>query len=69
MKKRIFLTAIWAYVAWYAAVLVAAFLGVTEAIGPIVGALVAAIVWFAPHGMPALRERSATSGAGFRARP
>ena len=68
MKKRIFLTAIWAYVAWYAAVFVAAFLGITEAIGPIVGALVAAIVWFAPHHMPAVRERSATSSSGYTAR-
>ena len=69
MKKRIFLTAIWAYVAWYAAVFVAAFFGITELIGPIVGALVAAIVWFAPHRMPALRESSSTSASEYSVRP
>lgn len=51
MKKRIFLTVIWAYVAWYATVFAAAYLGLTEAIGPIVGALVGAMIWFAPLGV------------------
>lgn len=67
MKKRIFLTLIWAYVAWYAAVLVGAYLGVSEAIGPIIGALVAALVWFAPLG--ARRGVESATASAYRSSP
>jgi hypothetical protein len=43
MKKRIFATFMWFYVGWYGGAILAEFLGVSPALGPIVGAAAAAL--------------------------
>jgi len=44
MKKRVVTVTLWFYVAWYAAALVAFTFGLPAAIGPIFGAIVAAVL-------------------------
>ena len=43
MKKRIFAAFLWFYVFWYAGALLANFIGVSQALGPIIGATAAAL--------------------------
>lgn len=49
MRKRLLITALWFYAGWYGAAFVAGFTGMSEAIGPITGAVLAAIVVRPPH--------------------
>ena len=69
MKKRIFLTAIWFYVAWYAAVLVAAFAGISQNIGPVIGILVGALVWFSPQLAARRNVNASTVAPAYRSHP
>jgi hypothetical protein len=50
MKKRIFAGLLWFYVTWFAWAYVAAFFGLTELAGPILGAAVAMFIAGDPLG-------------------
>ena len=43
MKKRLLSAALWFYTGWYAGSFLAAFLGVPEVVGPLIGAAAAAL--------------------------
>lgn len=44
MKKRVLAAVLWFYAAWYTGAMVAHFLGLSPALGPILGTAAAAIV-------------------------
>ena len=44
MKKRVLAAALWFYTGWYAGAFVAHLLGVSELIGPVIGAAAAALI-------------------------
>jgi hypothetical protein len=44
MKKRIFAAFLWFYTGWYAGAIIADFLALTPALGPIIGAAAAALI-------------------------
>ena len=43
MKKRVFAAFMWFYVGWYAGAMLAAFIGVSPLLGPIIGTAAAAL--------------------------
>lgn len=51
MTKRILSAALWFYTGWYAGAMVAFYLGISEAIGPIMGTAAAAIFAGDPRGL------------------
>ena len=64
MKKRAVAALLWFYAAWYAGAMVAHFLGLSPALGPILGTAAAAIVAGDPRRLiwsrtPARDDRSA----------
>lgn len=72
MKKRAAAALLWFYTGWYAGAFVAHILGISESIGPIIGATAAAlvagdprhIIWTArPVSKPADTTLSAPTGA------
>jgi hypothetical protein len=44
MKKRVLSAFLWFYCGWYAGAMLAAFLGVSPVLGPIVGAVAATLI-------------------------
>jgi hypothetical protein len=44
MKKRVLAALLWFYSAWYTGAMIAEFLGLSDALGPILGTAAAAIV-------------------------
>jgi hypothetical protein len=73
MKKRVLAFFLWFFAVWYAGALIAAFLGINEALGPILGAAAAAliagdprgIIWAASAPAASLPEASVESSAGL----
>jgi len=61
MKKRVAAALLWFCAAWYAGAMVAYFLGVSVALGPILGTAAAAIVAGDPRGLIWGRPTSRTS--------
>jgi hypothetical protein len=63
MKKRVFAALLWFYSGWYAGAMLAEFVGVSPALGPIVGTVIAALIAGDPRGViwsprtPAVRAR------------
>jgi hypothetical protein len=51
MKKRVLAVFLWFYAGWYAGAILAAFAGVSELIGPIIGAAAAALFVGDPRGI------------------
>lgn len=51
MKKRTLAAILWFYTGWYAGAMIAAFLGLGPALGPIVGTAAAAIFAGDPRGL------------------
>jgi len=51
MKKRALAAVLWFYSTWYAGAMVAHMLGVSEALGPILGTAAAAIIAGDPRGL------------------
>lgn len=68
MKKRLLVSLLWFYSAWYGGALVAHFAGLPGAIGPLLGIAAAALCVADPGGViwspPWRRERVATSRSG-----
>ena len=65
MKKRVLAAVLWFYAAWYTGAMVAHFLGLSPALGPILGTAAAAIVAGDPRHLIWSR-RAATSRAEAR---
>ena len=71
MVKRIFAAFLWFYTGWYGGALLASFLGLNPAIGPIIGAAAAAlivgdprrVIWKARSIGPALAASAAAVAA------
>jgi hypothetical protein len=70
MKKRIFAGLLWFYATWYAWVVIASFLGVTDLVGPILGIVAAFLIagdplrriWSRPtESQPAVAATSASA--------
>ena len=51
MKKRVAAAFLWFYAGWYAAAILAEFLGVSALIGPVIGAAVAGVFAGDPFGV------------------
>jgi hypothetical protein len=51
MKKRVASAALWFYTGWYAGAMIAQMLGVSVALGPILGVAAAAIIAGDPRGI------------------
>ena len=67
MKKRILAVFLWFCAGWYCGALLAAFLGISPVLGPIIGAAAAALIAGDPRGIiwtrraPAARPQEATA--------
>ena len=48
MKKRLFATLVWFYVAWYGGAVIASFLDVSPLLGPMMGIAAAALIGIDP---------------------
>ena len=67
MKKRLLAAFLWFYAGWYAGALLADFLGVSPVLGPLIGAVAAAlivgdprrIIWTAKSIAPSIAANSA----------
>jgi hypothetical protein len=62
MKKHILLSALWGYVGWYAGAMVAAFLGLNEALGPTMGAFAVVVLWAGAIRAPRFDRSNAQAG-------
>jgi hypothetical protein len=51
MKKRVLSAFLWFYCGWYAGAMIAAFVGISPMLGPIVGAAAAALIAGDPRGV------------------
>lgn len=51
MKKRILAAFLWFYAGWYAGAIIADFVGVSPFLGPMIGAVAAALVVGDPRGI------------------
>jgi len=51
MKKRVLAAALWLYAGWIAGAMLAALIGISPALGPILGAAAAALIAGDPRGM------------------
>jgi hypothetical protein len=60
MTKRILSGALWFYTGWYAGAMIAFHLGISEGLGPVVGAAAAALFAGDPRGL--IWKREARSG-------
>lgn len=49
MKKRALVAMLWFYAGWYAGVILAEFLGVSPALGPVIGAAAAGLIVIDPR--------------------
>ena len=68
MTKRILSAALWFYTGWYAGAMIAFHLGISEAIGPLLGTAAAALFAGDPRGLiwkrqPTARVRNGTAVA------
>ena len=62
MKKRILAAFLWFYAGWYAGAIIADFVGVSPFLGPLIGAVAAALVVGDPRGIIwSRRSRTAPS--------
>jgi hypothetical protein len=68
MKKRVLATVLWGYTMWYAGSMIALFMGVPDALGPVLGAASAAIVGLDPRNV-IWTSAGRTPAAGREARP
>jgi len=59
MKKRALAALLWFYAGWYAGAIVAFYVGLPDAIGPLVGAAAAVVITVDPRGMIWNARRSA----------
>jgi hypothetical protein len=73
MKKRALASMLWFYSIWYAGAMIASALGISPALGPILGAAAAAIVAVDPRGLfwarPADPRSSATISSAQAVQP
>lgn len=60
MKKRVLAALLWFYTGWYGGAIVAHFLGISELLGPVLGAAIAAFVAGDPRGIIWGRRDAAT---------
>jgi hypothetical protein len=67
MAKRILSAALWFYTGWYAGAMIAFHLGISEAIGPLLGAAAAALFAGDPRGLIWKREPAAQVPSGTAA--
>jgi hypothetical protein len=63
MKKRVAATLLWFYAGWYAGAMVATFIGLSPALGLIIGTAGAAIVGGDPRGIIWTRDVTAADSA------
>jgi hypothetical protein len=63
MKKRVFSAVLWFYSGWYAGAMIAHLLGVSVALGPILGFAAAAVIAGDPRGYIWTRPSSTTMRA------
>jgi hypothetical protein len=68
MKKRTLAAILWFYTGWYAGAMLAEFLGVAPALGPIIGAAAAGLVFADPRRI-IWTAQAATAGSSTEARP
>ncbi|HLO35978.1 MAG TPA: hypothetical protein VK194_07840 [Candidatus Deferrimicrobium sp.] len=64
MKKRAFAALLWFYTAWYAGAMLAHILGLSVALGPILGTAAAAIIAGDPRHLIWTRPPTPTIGSG-----
>jgi hypothetical protein len=62
MKKRVVAAFLWFYAGWYGGALLAEFIGVSEFLGPIIGAAAAGLIVGDPRGI-IWKRRSMTTPA------
>jgi hypothetical protein len=68
MKKRTLAAILWFYTGWYAGAMLAEFLGVGAALGPIIGAAAAGLVFADPRRI-IWTAQAATAGSSNEALP
>ena len=68
MKKRTLAAILWFYTGWYAGAMLAEFLGVSAALGPIIGAAAAGLVFADPRRI-IWTAQAATAGSSNEALP
>jgi hypothetical protein len=68
MKKRTLAAILWFYTGWYAGAMLAEFLGVGAALGPIIGAAAAGLVFADPRRI-IWTAQAATAGSSSEALP
>lgn len=51
MKKRVFAALLWFYTGWYAGAMIATLVGISPALGPILGTAAAALIAGDPRGI------------------
>jgi hypothetical protein len=68
MKKRTLAAILWFYTGWYAGAMLAEFLGVSAALGPIIGAAAAGLVFADPRRI-IWTAQAATAGSSSEALP
>jgi hypothetical protein len=61
LMKRLIRAALWFYVGWYAVAMLAAYVGASDAFGPIAGGLSATIVLVASGHMPRFHRNSSSA--------
>jgi hypothetical protein len=68
MKKRALAAVLWFYAGWYAGAMIAEFLGLSPALGPIIGTAAAALIAGDPRGLIWKRPSKPVPAAPVQAR-
>jgi hypothetical protein len=69
MKKRTLAAILWFYTGWYAGAMLAEFLGVGAALGPIIGAAAAGLVFADPRRIIWTAQAATAGSSSAEARP